>query len=140
MEPIKKLFQSKFFSEINKRREHLELLQKEMSVSIPEELVSLVRIKNQIGKTLFVEVKSNVVAHKLKLHENKILESINQKIGQSKLLDKIKVKIVIQNTKTDKELGAKSRYPIKKIKDLFNSINDSPLKTALKKIIKSRND
>ena len=70
MEPIKKLFQSKFFLEINKRREHLELLQKEMSVSIPEELVSLVRIKNQIGKTLFVEVKSNVVAHKLKLHEN----------------------------------------------------------------------
>ena len=135
MEPIKKLFQSKFFSEINKRREHLELLQKEMSVSIPEELVSLVRIKNQIGKTLFVEVKSNVVAHKLKLHD-----SINQKIGQSKLLDKIKVKIVIQNTKTDKKLRDKSRYPIKKIKDLFNSINDSPLKKALKKIIKSRND
>lgn len=138
MEPIKKLFQSKFFLEINKRREHHKLLQKEMSASIPEELVSLVRIKNQIGKTLNVEVKSNVVAHKLKLHENKILDSINQKAEQSKLLNKIKVKIIIQNTKTDKKPRAKSRYPIKKIKDLFNSINDSPLKTALNKIIKSR--
>ena len=61
MEPIKKLFQSSFFLEINKRKKKFELLQKEIAIFIPEELVSLVRIKNQIGKTLIVEVKSTVL-------------------------------------------------------------------------------
>ena len=95
MEPIKKLFQSRFFLEINKRKKHLELLQKQMSASIPDKLVSLVRIKNHVGKTLIVEVKSNVVAHKLKLYENKILDAINKNSEQSNLLNKIKVRIII---------------------------------------------
>jgi len=138
MEPIKKLFQSNFFLEINKRKKHLELLQKEIAIFIPEELVSLVRVKNLIGKTLIVEVKSNVVAHKLKLYENKIIEEINQSSKQVELLNKIKIRIIIQNKKNDKKLRTKPSYPIKKIRTLVDSITDSPLKTALKKIIKTR--
>ena len=138
MEPIKKLFQSNFFLEINKRKKHLELLQKEIAIFIPKELVSLVRVKNLIGKTLIVEVKSNVVAHKLKLYENKIIEEINQSSKQVELLNKIKIRIIIQNKKNDKKLRTKPSYPIKKIRTLVDSITDSPLKTALKKIIKTR--
>ena len=140
MEPIKKLFRSSFFLEINKRKKHLELLQKEMAVFIPEELISLVKIKNQIGKTLIVEVRSNVVAHKLKLYENKIIDAINQKSEQDELLSKIKVKIIIQNTKINKALTVKPSYPVKKLQNLADSINDSPLKTALKILIKTRNE
>jgi len=138
MEPIKKLFQSSFFLEINKRKKNIELLQKEISAFIPEELVSLIRIKNKIDKTLIVEVKSNVVAHKLKLEENKIIDAINQKSEQEELLNKIKIRIIIQNTKNDKKLRTKPSYPIKKLRALVDSITDSPLKTALKKIIKTR--
>ncbi len=138
MEPIKKLFQSNFFLEINKKKENLELLQKKVAAFMPEELLSLVRIKNQVGKTLIVEVKSNVVAHKLKLQENKIIDAINQWSKQEELLNKIKVRIIIQNTKINKKLTVKPYYPIKKLQDLIDSINDSPLKTALKKLIKSK--
>ena len=140
MEPIKKLFHSNFFLEIKKRKKHLELLQKEMAVFIPEELIPLVKIKNQIGKTIVVEVRSNVVAHKLKLYENQIIGEINRKSGQGELLSKIKVKMIIQNTKLNKVLISQSSYPLKQLKSLANSINDSPLKTALKKLIKSRNE
>jgi hypothetical protein len=138
MEPIKKLFESNFFLEISKRKKYLELLQKKISLFIPDELASLVRIKNQIGKTLIVEVKSNVIAHKLKLHENKILDAINKNSEQKKILDKIKVRIIIQNIKIDKKLRVKPNYPIKKLRDLVNSINDSPLKTTLNKLIKTK--
>ena len=140
MEPIKKLFHSNFFLEIKKRKKHLELLQKEMAVFIPEELIPLVKIKNQIGKTIVVEVRSNVVAHKLKLYENQIIGEINRKSGQGELLSKIKVKMIIQNTKLNKVLISQSSYPLKQLKSLADSINDSPLKTALKKLIKSRNE
>jgi|TARA_B110000967_G_C18748960_1_gene491783 hypothetical protein len=140
MEPIKKLFHSNFFLEIKKRKKHLELLQKEMAVFIPEELIPLVKIKNQIGKTIVVEVRSNVVAHKLKLYENQIIGAINRKSGQGELLSKIKVKMIIQNTKLNKVLISQSSYPLKQLKSLADSINDSPLKTALKKLIKSRNE
>ena len=114
------------------------MLQKEIAIFIPEELVSLVRVKNLIGKTLIVEVKSNVVAHKLKLYENKIIEAINQSSKQVELLNKIKIRIIIQNKKNDKKLRTKPSYPIKKLRALVDSITDSPLKTALKKIIKTR--
>jgi len=138
MEPIKKLFQSNFFLEINKRKRRLELLQKEIAFFIPDELASLVRIKNQIGKALIVEVKSNVVAHKLKLQENQILDAINKNSGQKEFLNKIKVRIIIQNIKIDKKLIVTPSYPIKKLRDLVNTIKDSPLKTTLNKLIKSR--
>ena len=140
MEPIKKLFQSSFFLEINKRKIHLELLQKEITAYIPEELISLVNIKNQIGKILIVEVESNVVAHKLKLYENKIIDAINQKSGQDKLLNKIKVRMIIQNTKIKKYLRVQPNYSVKKLQNLSDSIKDSPLKTTLKILIKTRND
>ena len=140
MEPIKKLFQSNFFLEINKKKENLELLQKKVAAFMPEELLSLVRIKNQVGKTLIVEVKSNVVAHKLKLHEREIIDAINSRPEQKELLNKIKVRIIIQNTKIDKKLKVKSSYPIKKLRVLVNSIKDSPLKTTLNKLINSRDD
>jgi len=119
-----------------KRR--LELLQKEIAFFIPDELASLVRIKNQIGKALIVEVKSNVVAHKLKLQENQILDAINKNSGQKEFLNKIKVRIIIQNIKIDKKLIVTPSYPIKKLRDLVNTIKDSPLKTTLNKLIKSR--
>ena len=138
MEPIKKLFQSNFFLEINKRKRRLELLQKEIAFFIPDELASLVRVKNKIGKALIVEVKSNVVAHKLKLQENQILDAINKNSGQKEFLNKIKVRIIIQNIKIDKKLIVTPSYPIKKLRDLVNSIKDSPLKTTLNKLIKSR--
>jgi hypothetical protein len=140
MEPIKKLFQSSFFLEINKRKKYRELLQKEIFAFIPEELISLVNIKNQIGKILIVEVESNVVAHKLKLYENKIIDAINQKSGQDKLLNKIKVRMIIQNTKIKKYLRVQPNYSVKKLQNLSDSIKDSPLKTALKILIKTRND
>jgi hypothetical protein len=140
MEPIKKLFQSSFFLEINKRKIHLELLQKEITAYIPEELISLVTIKNQIGKTLIVEVTSNVVAHKLKLYENKIIDAINQKSGQDQLINKIKIRMIIQNKKIKKSLRVQPNYLVKKLQNLSDSIKDSPLKTTLKILIKTRND
>ena len=140
MEPIKKLFVNSFFLEISKRKKRLELLEKKMSFFIPDDLASLVRIKNQIGKTLIIEVISNAVAHKLKLQENKILDAINKNSEQKKIFNKIKVRIIIQNTKIDKKLRAKSGYPIKKLRNLVGSINDSPLKTTLNKLIKTKDD
>ena len=140
MEPIKKLFKSSFFLEINKRKIHLELLQKEITAYIPEELISLVTIKNQIGKTLIVEVTSNVVAHKLKLYENKIIDAINQKSGQDQLINKIKIRMIIQNKKIKKSLRVQPNYLVKKLQNLSDSIKDSPLKTTLKILIKTRND
>jgi hypothetical protein len=137
MEPIKKLFQNSFFSEIAQRQRRLESLQRDMSKFFPKELISLVEIKNQIGKTLVVEVKSSVVAHRLKLAENQIINAINTKLG-SESLNKIKIRMTIQNKKIDKRLVDSPKPSIKKLKALADKISDSPLKVALQKLIRSK--
>jgi hypothetical protein len=137
MEPIKKLFQNSFFSEIAQRKRRLESLQRDMSKFFPKELISLVEIKNQIGKTLVVKVKSSVVAHRLKLAENQIINAINTKLG-SESLNKIKIRMTIQNKKIDKRLVDSPKPSIKKLKALADKISDSPLKVALQKLIRSK--
>ena len=137
MEPIKKLFQNSFFSEIAQRQRRLASLQRDMSKFFPKELISLVGIKNQIGKTLVVEVKSSVVAHRLKLAENQIINAINIKLG-SESLNKIKIRMTIQNKKMDKRLVDSPKPSIKKLKALADKISDSPLKVALQKLIRSK--
>ncbi len=135
MEPIKKLFQNSFFSEIVQRKKRLELLQKKIVPFFPKELVPFIEIKNQIGQTLIVEIESSAVAYKIKLHEKGILDAINLKIGFNSI-NKIKTRISIKN----KFISSTSptKQSINRLSRLTTSLKDSPLKLALKKLIKTK--
>ena len=136
MEPIKKLFQGKVFYKYKQKKIELEALQSKFLKNIPNGIRSNVKVKNKIGETLIIEAGSNTVAHKIKMTSSTILNKFNN--DNSLKFKKIKVQIAIQNPISKKEKKKTSISSIDNMKKLSNKIDDSPLKTYLKKIFKNK--
>ena len=136
MEPIKKLFQGKVFYKYKQKKTELEALQNKFLKNIPNEIRSNIKVKNKIGETLIIEAGSNTVAHKIKMTSSTILNKFNN--DNSLKFKKIKVQIAIQNPISKKEKKKTSISSIDNMKKLSNKIDNSPLKTYLKKIFKNK--
>jgi len=136
MEPIKKLFQGKVFYKYKQKKIELEDLQSKFLKNIPNGIRSNVKIKNKIGETLIIEAESNTVAHKIKMTSSTILNKFNN--DNSLKFKKIKVRIAIQNSIPKKEKNKTSISSIDNMKKLSGKIDNSPLKTYLKKIFKNK--
>ena len=136
MEPIKKLFQGKVFYKYKQKKIELEALQSKFLKNIPNGIRSNVKVKNKIGETLIIEAASNSIAHKIKMTSSTILNKFNN--DNSLNFKKIKVQIAIQNPISKKEKKKTSISSIDNMKKLSNKIDDSPLKTYLKKIFKNK--
>tara|TARA_B100000902_G_scaffold180665_1_gene173635 strand:+ start:476 stop:886 length:411 start_codon:yes stop_codon:yes gene_type:complete len=136
MEPIKKLFQGKVFYKYKQKKTELEALQNKFLKNIPNEIRSNIKVKNKIGETLIIEAASNSIAHKIKMTSSTILNKFNN--DNSLNFKKIKVQIAIQNPISKKEKKKTSISSIDNMKKLSNKIDDSPLKTYLKKIFKNK--
>jgi len=136
MEPIKKLFQGKVFYKYKQKKTELEALQNKFLKNIPNEIRSNIKVKNKIGETLIIEAASNSIAHKIKMTSSTILNKFNN--DNSLNFKKIKVQIAIQNPISKKEKKKTSISSIDNMKKLSNKIDNSPLKTYLKKIFKNK--
>ena len=134
MEQIKKLFTAKVFYGYGKRKYELDLLQNQFIQNIPDQIQPHVKVKNRIGGLLIVEVTSSNVAHKIKMTSASILKKINN--NTSLKLDKIKIRIAVQNPAPQRQANKTSISSIVHMKKLSKKIADSPLKTYLKQIFK----
>ncbi len=136
MEPIKKLFQGKVFYKYKQKKIELEDLQSKFLKNIPNGIRSNVKVKNRIGETLIIEAESNTIAHKIKMTSSTILNKFNN--DNSLKFKKIKIQIAIQNSIPKKEKNKTSISSMDNMKKLSNKIDNSPLKTYLKKIFKNK--
>ena len=134
MKQIKKLFTAKVFYGYGKRKYELDLLQNQFIQNIPDQIQPHVKVKNRIGGLLIVEVSSNNVAHQIKMTSASILKKINN--NTSLKLDKIKIRIAVQNPAPQRQANKTSISSIVHMKKLSKKIADSPLKTYLKQIFK----
>jgi len=134
MDPIKKLFQAKVFYGYEKKKSELASLQSQFLINIPVQIQSEVKVKNRIGGVVIVEVTNNNIAHKIKMTSSSILKKLNN--NSSIKLEKIKVKIVVQNPMPKRQVNKISIASIDLMKNLSKEIADSPLKTYLKQIFK----
>jgi len=138
MEPIKKLFQAKVFDKYEQKKSKLDLLQAQLIENVPSQLKSSVKIRDIIGDLLVVQVTSNSIGHKIKMSSTSILKKINS--DNPLKLKKIKIKIVVQNPAPKKIRNKVSISSIGPMRDLSSKLNNSPLKTYLKKIFNIKND
>jgi len=136
MKPIKKLFQAKVFYEYEQKKIELDALQDKFLKTISEEIRPHVRVKDRLGEILLVEVASNALSHRIKMTSSSILKKLN--INRSLNLKKIKIKIAVQNPNPKRKVNKISISSINQMKNLFNDISDSPLKTYLKKIFQNK--
>ena len=134
MDPIKKLFQAKVFYGYEKKKSELDSLQSQFLKNIPVQIQSEVKVKNRIGGVVIVEVSNNNIAHKIKMTSSSILKKLNS--NSSIKLEKIKIKIVVQNPMPKRQVNKISIASIDSMKNLSKEIADSPLKTYLKQIFK----
>ena len=61
MEPIKKLLQNKFFSELNERKKEVDALQKIVSFYLPDTINKKIIVKNLLRNQLILEVSNNPI-------------------------------------------------------------------------------
>ena len=134
MESIKKLFQAKVFYGYEEKKSELDLLQNLFLTNVPVQIQSDVKVKNRVGGVLIVEVTNNYVAHKIKMTSSSILKKLNN--NSSLKLEKIKIRIIVQNPIPIRKANKTSISSIALMKKLSKEIADSPLKTYLKQIFK----
>ena len=134
MESIKKLFQAKVFYGYEEKKSELDLLQNLFLTNVPVQIQSDVKVKNRVGGVLIVEVTNNYIAHKIKMTSSSILKKLNN--NSSLKLEKIKIRIIVQNPMPIRKANKTSISSIALMKKLSKEIADSPLKTYLKQIFK----
>ena len=136
MEPIKKLFQAKVFTEFGEKKSEIDTLQNQLLNNIPDKMQSEVKVINRVGEILVLEVSSNSQAHKIKMLSKSILDKINS--NSALKLKKIKIKISIQNIAPKRKVNKTSISSVNPMEKLSNEINNSPLKVYLKEIFKNK--
>ena len=137
MEPIKKLLQNKFFSELNKRKKEIDNLQNIVSSYLPDSISKKIIVKNLLKNELILEVKNNPTAHMLKMHASDLLkELINEKYE----INKIKVKITIPIHQRKKTVIKIPDSVNKKLVTIFSNMSESPLKKIVKDLFKTKDD
>tara|TARA_B100000768_G_scaffold144856_1_gene137488 strand:- start:339 stop:752 length:414 start_codon:yes stop_codon:yes gene_type:complete len=137
MEPIKKLLQNKFFSELNKRKEEIDNLQNIVSSYLPDSINKKIIVKNLFKNELILEVKNNPTAHMLKMHQSDLLkELINEKYE----INKIKVKITIPIYQRKKTVVKIPDSVNKKLVTISSNMSASPLKEIVKDLFKTKDD
>ena len=137
MEPIKKLLQNKFFSELNKRKKEIDNLQNIVSSYLPDSINKKIIVKNLFKNELILEVKNNPTAHMLKMHQSDLLkELINEKYE----INKIKVKITIPIYQRKKTVVKIPDSVNKKLVTISSNMSESPLKRIVKDLFKTKDD
>ena len=141
MKPVKKLLESEVFSLIREKNRSISSYQKLWSAKAPSKLTPLSHVGGIRDDILTVYVENSGIASKLKFIESTLLKDLNEgiqkEIPYANPIKSLKIKLVIKNSKVSP--APSKNFPIQAklaFKNLLSSIEDSPLKQRLSKLIK----
>jgi len=141
MKPVKKLLESEVFSLIREKNRSISSYQKLWSAKAPNKLTPLSHVGGIRDDILTVYVENSGIASKLKFIESSLLKELNEgiqkEIPYANPIKSLKIKLVIKNSKVSP--APSKNFPIQAklaFKNLLSSLEDSPLKQRLSKLIK----
>ena len=141
MKPVKKLLESEVFSLIREKNRSISSYQKLWSAKAPSKLTPLSHVGGIRDDILTVYVENSGIASKLKFIESTLLKDLNEgiqkEIPYANRIKSLKIKLVIKNSKVSP--APSKNFPIQAklaFKNLLSSLEDSPLKQRLSKLIK----
>ena len=136
MEPIKKLFQKEFFSDLHLKKKEIDFYQNCLQEALPKNLSMAFKVSKYKKGILYLSTSSNALAHKLKLLSKKITEQINKQLSEENKITQIKINLLVINPKTKRSNVEFGQVAIKKMNIVSKKLSPSPLKKALSSIIK----
>jgi hypothetical protein len=141
MMPVNKLLESEVFSLIREKNRSISSYQKLWSSKVPSKLAPLSHVGGIRDDILTIYVKNSGIASKLKFIESTLLKDLNdgiqKEIPYANPIKSLKIKLMIQNSK-EASTQSKSFPDQAKLafKNLLRSLEDSPLRQSLIKLIK----
>lgn len=136
MEPIKKLFEKEFFSDLHQKKKEIDLYQNYLQESLPKNLSKSFRVTKYKKGVLYLSTSSNALAHKLKLLSKKIITQVNKQLRKESKITQIKINLLLINPETKKSNIEFGQVAIKKLSVFSKKLPPSPLKKVLSSIIK----
>ena len=133
MEPIKKLFENQFFSNIKKKKEKIDACDYQLKKLLPIAQHSEVRVINLMDQIMIVEVSSNVMANQLKLLKPKFLKQFS---ADNLLIKDLKVKVNPNKSQLRLDRAKVKNLGRSQLEKLAQKLNSSPRKQKLSKILK----
>ena len=136
MEPIKKLFERDFFSDLHQKKKEIDFYQNCLQEALPKNLSMSFRVTKYKKGVLYLTTSSNALAHKLKLLSKRIMSKVNRRLSEESKISQIKINLLLMNPETKKNNIEFGQVAIKKMSIISKKLSPSPLKKALSIIIK----
>jgi hypothetical protein len=141
MKPVNKLLESEVFSLIREKNRSISSYQKLWSTKAPSKLAPLSHVGGIQDDVLTIYVENSAIASKLKFIESTLLKDLNKGIQKelpyANSIKSLKIKLVIKNSKVRPPQSKDFPAPAKSaFKNLLSSLDDSPLKQRIIKLIK----
>ena len=136
MEPIKKLFEKEFFSDLHRKRKEIDFYQNCLQNALPKNLSMAFKVTKYKKGVLYLSTSSNALAHKLKLLSNKITTKVNEQLSEQSKITQIKINLLLINPENKRSNIEFGQVAIKRMSIISKKISPSPLKKVLSSIIK----
>ena len=136
MEPIKKLFEKEFFSDLHQKKKEIDFYQNCLQEALPKNLSMAFKVTKYKKGVLYLSTSSNALAHKLKLLSKKLTTQINKQLSEESKITQIKINLLLINPETKRINIEFGQVAIKKMSNFSKKLSPSPLKKALSSIIK----
>jgi hypothetical protein len=136
MEPIKKLFERDFFSDLHQKKKEIDFYQNCLQEALPKNLSMSFRVTKYKKGVLYLTTSSNALAHKLKLLSKRIMSKVNRRLSEESKISQIKINLLLMNPETKKNNIEFGQVAIKKMSIFSKKLSPSPLKKVLSSIIK----
>ena len=136
MEPIKKLFEKKFFSDLYQKKREIDFYQNCLQEALPKNLSMAFKVTKYKRGVLYLSTSSNALAHKLKLLSKKITTKVNEQLSEESKITQIKINLLLINPENKRSNIEFGQVAIKKMNIVSKKLSPSPLKKALSSIIK----
>ena len=136
MEPIKKLFEKEFFSDLHQKKKEIDFYQNCLQDALPKNLSMAFKVTKYKKGVLYLSTSSNALAHKLKLLSKKMTTQVNKQLSKESKITQIKINLLLINPETERSNIEFGQVTIKKMSNFSKKLSPSPLKKALSNIIK----
>ena len=136
MEPIKKLFEKEFFSDLYQKKKEIDFYQNCLQEALPKNLSMAFKVTKYKRGVLYLSTSSNALAYKFKLLSKKITTKVNEQLSEESKITQIKINLLLINPENKRSNIEFGQVAIKKMNIVSKKLSPSPLKKALSSIIK----
>ena len=136
MEPIKKLFEKEFFSDLHRKKKEVAFYQNCLQDALPKNLSMAFKVTKYKRGVLYLSTSSNALAYKFKLLSKKITTKVNEQLSEESKITQIKINLLLINPKNKRSNSEFGQVTIKRMSIISKKLSPSPLKKALSSIIK----